>query len=179
MNLDKLPRLLKEPTGWIMLILVSGFFYMQWPTHVRSEPEPAYFEQKLANGFHLRWEQEPQLQSAAQPKAWGVTRKGMSFLLQTGQLTEPFEDLVRQFETQDKTAVGGAVQQPLVVDENSASYALFDAESRVQEHKVFQRDGQWIKVSVLYKPSMDSRVQRAADFMGSAYFIDDSGLKPQ
>ena len=172
MTLDKLPRILKEPTGWIMLILVAGFFYMQWPTHVRTEPEIVYFQQNLSNGFTLRWEQEPQVQTDANPKAWGHTRKGMSFLLQVGLLDEPFDQLIEKLQAQDQQAVGGAQQEPLQINGDEARYALFDAESRVQEHRVFQRDGQWIKVSVLYKPSMESRVKRAADFMNSARFLD-------
>ena len=172
MNLDKLPRLVKEPTGWIMLVLVVGFFYMQWPTYQRAEPEITYHQQQLDNGFTVRWEAEPEVQALGSPTAWGLTRKGMSFLLQVGPLNEPFETFVEKFQTQDQKAVGGAQQEPLQFQGNEARYALFDAENRVQVHRVFQHEGQWIKVSVLYKPSMESRVERAADFMNSARFID-------
>ncbi len=170
MNTSRLPRLLKEPTGWVMIVLVIGFFYMQWPTHVRTSEQPSYFVQTLDNGFQVEWEQEPQLQSAESPRVWGLTRKGMSFLVQTDTLTEDFASLVSSFAEHDRSVVGGAVQEPLEIGEDYASYSFFDAENRIQSHRVFLRDNQWIKVSVLYKPSMETRVERAHDFLANAHF---------
>ena len=146
MNTSRLPRLLKEPTGWVMIVLVIGFFYMQWPTHVRTSEQPSYFVQTLD------------------------TRKGMSFLVQTDTLTEDFAPLVSSFAEHDRSVVGGAVQEPLEIGEDYASYSFFDAENRIQSHRVFLRDNQWIKVSVLYKPSMETRVERAHDFLANAHF---------
>lgn len=166
---EKLPRVLREPTGWVIIVLVLGFFYVQWPTHVRTVEEPIAFAQSLNNGFQVIWETEPELQSNRNPMVWGLTRKGMSFLVQTDELKDvDFETLVRSVADQDQSAVGGAVQEPLVIDGDTATYAFFDAESRIQEHKWFSADGYWIKVSVLYKPSMESRVTRAEVFMNSA-----------
>lgn len=166
-KLDKLPRLLKEPTGWIVILMVAGFFYMQWPTRVRTVEQPVPFVQTLANGISITWEAEPELIAAEQGKAWAFSRKGMSFLVQTAPLTGNFEQLVKTVAEQDKAAVAGAEQQALIIKDDSASYAFFDAESRIQEHQWHVVNGQWTKISVLYKPSMESRVKRAADFMGS------------
>ncbi|WP_196158840.1 hypothetical protein [Reinekea sp. G2M2-21] len=170
MNTSRLPRLLKEPTGWVMIVLVIGFFYMQWPTHVRTSEQPSYYVQTLNNGFQVEWEQEPQLQSVESPRVWGLTRKGMSFLVQTDTLTEDFAFMVSAFAERDRSTVGGAVQEPLEIGEDYASYSFFDAENRIQSHRVFLRDGQWVKVSVLYKPSMESRVERAHVFLANAHF---------
>lgn len=167
---DKLPRILKEPTGWVIIVLVLGFFYVQWPS--RSDPPEVidYVSMTLDNGFTVRWEAEPQQQSASNPEVWGLTRKGMSFLVQTAPLTMDFAEFVTDIAEQDQRTVGGAEQTPMEIGENFASYAYFDAESRVQEHRIYLRDGQWTKVSVLYKPSMDSRVERAADFLANVGF---------
>ncbi len=171
MNLiSTLPRMLKTPTGWIMTILVLGFFYMQWPTHVRETSEPDYIWQRLDSGLNIRWEGEPQLQSESTPEVWALTRKRMSFMVQTDELTKSFEELVREIAQQDQAAVAGSEQEPLKIGEDWASYAFFDAESRIQRHRWYLIDQQWIKVSVLYKPSMESRVKRANDFLANLYF---------
>jgi hypothetical protein len=170
---EKLPRVLREPTGWIIIVLVLGFFYVQWPTNVRTVEDPVPFKQTLDIGFEVIWETEPELQSDSSPLVWGLTRKGMSFLVQTDELTDvDFETLVRSVADQDQSAVGGAEQEPLVLGDNTATYAFFDAESRIQEHKWFAVEGHWIKVSVLYKPSMESRVKRAEAFMSSVQVRD-------
>lgn len=162
---EKLPRIFKEPTGWIVILLVAGFFYMQWPTRVRTAPQPEPFVQTLENGFSLTWETQPEALSVEEgTQAWALTRKGMSFLLQTAPLQQDFEQLVKTVADRDQQTVAGAEQEPLIFGENTASYAFFDAESRIQEHRWYLLDEQWIKVSVLYKPSMESRVQRAKDF---------------
>jgi hypothetical protein len=168
LTFEKLPRILREPTGWIIIVLVLGFFYVQWPTNVRTVEALVPFNQSLGNGFEVVWETEPTLQSENDPRVWGLTRKGMSFLVQTDELEGDFTALVRSVADQDRSAVGGAEQEPLVFGENTASYAYFDAESRIQEHQWFVVDGYWVKVSVLYKPSMESRVKRAQLFMDSA-----------
>lgn len=163
-----LPRLLKEPTGWVVIVLVLGFLWAQWPTRSRTVETPQYMTMTPLTGFTVQWEAEPELQSAADPKAWGLSRKGMSFLVQTDELTGSFEALVRQVAEQDQATVGGAVQEPLVIGERAARYAYFDAESRVQQHRWYLIDNHWVKVSVLFKPSMESRVERAAYFLANA-----------
>jgi hypothetical protein len=168
----KLPRLLKEPTGWVILIFVAGFFYVQWPTKVRVPEEPEYYAQTLDNGFSVRWEAQPDLQSEANPQAWGMTRKGMSFLVQVDTLNQPFDALVMAVAEQDKNAVGGAVQEPMALTDKAATYAFFDADSRIQRHQWYQIGDQWVKVSVLYKPSMESRVKRAEAFLDSIRLPD-------
>jgi hypothetical protein len=167
LNTEKLPRVLKEPTGWVIIVLVIGFFYMQWPTRVRTVEEPIAYKQTLANGFSVIWESEPALQQEGELTVWGFSRKAMSFLVQTGKLTGSFETMVTTVSEQDRKTVAGAVQEPLSFGDNQATYAYFDAESRIQEHKWFVIGEQWVKVSVLYKPSMESRVIRAQAFMNS------------
>lgn len=165
---QSLPRILKEPTGWVVIVLVAGFFYVQWPTHGRAPETPQYVTQSPVPGFTVQWEEQPTLESAENPTAWGLNRKGMSFLVQTGELTRPFNELVAEVAQQDKAEVGGAEQEPLVIGDSAARYAWFDAESRVQQHRWYKIDDQWVKISVLYKPSMESRVERAAYFLSHA-----------
>ncbi|MEJ2046026.1 MAG: hypothetical protein P8X74_21810 [Reinekea sp.] len=167
---EKMPRMLKTPTGWIMAVLVAGFFYMQWPTHVRQTPEPDYVWQTLDSNLVVRWEAEPEHLSDDTLDAWGLTRKGMSFLVQVGMLNRPFAEFVQDMADQDQKTVNGAVQEPMEMGDDWATYAFFDAESRIQKHQFFVKNGQWIKVSVLYKPSLDSRKQRAADFLANVHF---------
>ncbi|EAR07840.1 hypothetical protein [Reinekea blandensis] len=163
------PRLLKEPTGWVVIVMVLGFLYVQWPTRVRTTPEPEYIVQQPVNGFTVQWEAEPEVQSDSNPQAWGLTRKRMSFLVQSDTLDGTFEALVREAAEQDRSTVNGAVQEPLVIGERAARYAFFDAESRVQQHRWYLLDdNRWVKVSVLYKPSMESRVERAGVFLANA-----------
>lgn len=164
---NSLPRLLKEPTGWIVIVLVAGFLYVQWPTRVREVPEPVYVEQQLDNGFSIRWEGDPELQSEANPEVWALRQKGVSFLVQTATLNGDFETIVTRASEEDRAMVAGAVQEPLVFGETFASYAFFDAESRVQRHRWYLLDEQWVKVSVLYKPSSDARTDRANAFLNS------------
>jgi hypothetical protein len=166
----KFPRILKEPTGLILLALVAGFLYVQWPSRVKPEAEPVYVWQTLNSGFRVAWEETPVLQHESSPEVWGLTRKGMSFLVQTDQLKGSFAELVEAIAEQDRRAVGGAVQEPLILEETYASYAFFDAESRVQEHHWYLKDQQWIKISVLYKPSSEARQQRAYEFLRRAGF---------
>lgn len=163
------PRLLKEPTGWVVIIMMAGFLYVQWPTRVQTAPALEYVVQHPVDGFTVQWEAEPEVQSTNDPQAWGLTRKGMSFLVQTDALDRPFEALVREAAELDRDTVNGAVQEPLVIGERAARYAYFDAESRVQQHRWYLLDGdRWVKISVLYKPSMESRVERAGDFLANA-----------
>lgn len=163
------PRLLKEPTGWVVIVMMLGFLYVQWPTRVRTVPEPQYVMQQPVEGFTVQWEAAPELQSQANPQAWGLTRKGMSFLVQTDELDRPFEAMVREAAERDRQTVNGAEQEPLVIGERAARYAYFDAESRVQQHRWYLLDeNRWVKISVLYKPSMESRVERAGVFLANA-----------
>ena len=172
--INKMPRMLKSPTGWVLLVLLLGFFYMQWPTHVRQSAAIEGYWQTLPSGLMVRWEQQPSLQSANQPTVWGLTRKRMSFLVQTDHLTIPFDKLVHDVAARDQQLVGGAVQEPLRIGPDWASYAFFDAENRIQRHRWFLQNGQWIKVSVLYSPSMESRVERANAFLNSLQFKTDA-----
>lgn len=161
------PRLIKEPTGWVLIIAVAAFFYVQWPTRAPAPEVIPYETQVLEPGLSIRWESTPIQQSTENPEVWGLTRKGMSFLVQRAPLSQPFEAFVTKVVEQDQKQVGGAVQTPLSFYNNQAYYALFDAESRIQEHRVFAIEGQWVKVSVLYKPSLESRVERAKAFLNS------------
>ncbi|TCS43811.1 hypothetical protein [Reinekea marinisedimentorum] len=169
---EKFPRILKEPTGLILLVMVAGFLYVQWPSRVKPVEEPSYVWQTLDSGFRIAWEESPVLQNDSAPEVWGLTRKGMSFLVQSDQLNGAFTELVARIAEQDRLAVGGAVQAPLQWQESYASYAFFDAESRVQEHRWYLQGDRWIKVSVLYKPSSETRQQRAEAFLHSAGFAD-------
>lgn len=144
----KLPRLLKEPTGWILIALSIGFFYAQWPSRSAPIDAPAYYWQQLDGGLKVRWEAEPVFQDSGATQAWGLTLKGMSFMVQTGPLSGDFNELVLLVAAQDRAAVGGAIQDPLTFSGPQAEYAFFDAESRIQSHRWYQQEATWIKVSV-------------------------------
>ena len=163
----ELPRLLKEPTGWILIVLTLGFFYAQWPSRSQVSVEPDYYWQQLDGGLKIRWEAEPTYQPSGATQAWGLTRKGMSFMVQTGPLNGDFGELILIMAEQDRAAVGGAIQKPLTISDGQAEYAFFDAESRIQAHRWYRLESQWIKISVLYKPSLASRVRRAAEFFAN------------
>lgn len=163
----KLPRLLKEPTGWILIAFSIGFFYAQWPSRSAPIDAPAYYWQQLDGGLKVRWEAEPVFQDSGATQAWGLTLKGMSFMVQTGPLSGDFNELVLAVAAQDRAAVGGAIQDPLTFSGQQAEYAFFDAESRIQSHRWYQQAATWTKVSVLYKPSMASRVARATEFLAN------------
>lgn len=171
---EKTPRIIKEPTGLILLALIAGFLYVQWPSRVKPVEQPDYIWQTLDSGFRIAWEEAPLLQQESSPEVWGLTRKGMSFLVQTDQLQGSFAELVETIAAQDRQAVGGAVQDPLQLQETFASYSFFDAESRIQAHRWYLQGDQWIKISVLYKPSSETRQQRAAFFLRSAGFADQA-----
>jgi len=162
---ERLPRILKEPTGWFLIVLVAGFFYVQWPSKAAKVVEQEFYWQTLSTGLKIRWEAEPEQQASQNPEVWGLTRKGMSFLVQTDDLSGSFKQLVTSIAEQDQGAVAGAVQDPLVIRESFASYSFFDAESRIQRHHWYVVDRQWIKVSVLFKPSSEERVKRAEAFL--------------
>ncbi len=164
---DRLPRILKEPTGWLVIVLVAGYLYAQWPTRVKTEPVPKYYWQTLDSGFAVRWESEPTEQADGKIQVWAQRSKGVSFLVQTGELEGDFSQFVNKMAEQDQKEVAGAVQDPMQLGENWARYAFFDAESRVQTHHWYLIDNQWMKVSVLYKPSSEKRVARAEAFLGS------------
>lgn len=160
----RLPRILKEPTGWVMIVLMAGFLYMQWPTHNPKIDQPDYVTQQVSPNLSVTWEAEPEMTSS-EPQAWILERKGMVFMVQKAPLNKPFEQWVEEMSEQDQTTVAGAVQEPLTIDANTASYAFYDAEGRTQEHRIFLEGNEWIKVSMLYKPSLETRVTRAAVFL--------------
>lgn len=163
----QLPRLLREPTGWIVIVLAVLFIYLQWPTRVKTDPVIDYQSQTYLGVINVDWEATPEKVQSEPTEVWALTRKKMSFLVQIGPLLKPFAEQVAQLARQDRATVGGAEQDPLVLENDRARYALFDAEGRVQEHRVFQVEDQWVKVSVLYKPSLDSRVRRAQRFIST------------
>ena len=164
---SKLPRLLKEPTGWILILLTMGFFYAQWPSRSSVTVEPVYYWQQLDGGLKIRWESEPTYQAIGATQAWGLTRKGISFMVQTGPLNGDFSELIFVMAEQDRAAVGAAIQEPLTISEGLAEYAFFDAEARIQAHRWYRLESQWIKISVLYKPSLASRARRATEFFAN------------
>ena len=51
---------LKKPTFWVVVVLLIGFIYLQWPTHVRMPYAPDYRTVTLADGVQMQWEGEPQ-----------------------------------------------------------------------------------------------------------------------
>jgi hypothetical protein len=163
---NRLPRLLKEPTGWVLIVLMAGFFYFQWPTHTRSVEQPRYFTENITPALSVTWEAKPEV-SQGPPDIWVLERQRMVFMVQKAPLNQPFSQWVEQMAEQDRTTVGGAVQDPLEITENTARYSFFDAENRIQAHRVYLSDNQWVKISVLYKPSMESRKLRAN------YFLDN------
>ncbi|MBU2864457.1 hypothetical protein KO489_11435 [Reinekea forsetii] len=162
--LDRLPRLLKEPTGWVLIVLTAGFFYMQWPTRGVTIEEPTYVTQQISPNLSLQWEDEPD-QVANQPTTWVLDRKRMLFMVQTDTLAKPFDEFVRDLMVQDQQVGASDIKVPLATTEQSASYTLYDAENRTQEHRIFVDGDQWVKISMMYKPSMETRVDRAKIFL--------------
>lgn len=168
--LNKIPPVLrnisitKEPTAWVVLILFVGFIYAQWPKREPVIDVPVYVEQSLVPGFVIRWEGEPIQERTSDPEVWSFNLKRMTFLVQTDELDRDFAELVTAVAEQDRDAVGGAIQEPLQIEDAYISYSFFDAESRVQSHRWYLHEGNWIKVSILYKPSNKERVKRAAEF---------------
>jgi hypothetical protein len=162
--LKRLPRLLKEPTGWLLIILTAGFFYMQWPTRAPKIDQPDYVTQQVSPNLSVTWEAEPDITST-EPAVWVLERKRMVFMVQKSPLSKPFEQWVAEMAEQDRKTVGGAVLKPIVMTPTRASYAFYDAEGRTQEHRMYVDGDDWIKVSMLYKPSLDTRVTRAAVFL--------------
>ena len=49
--------------------------------------------------------------------------------------------------------------------ESTARYAVFDAENRIQRHRLYAVDSDWVKISVLYKGQNEEREARAQRFM--------------
>lgn len=161
---DRLPRLLKEPTGWLLIVLTAGFFYMQWPTRSVKVDQPSYVTQQVSAHLSVQWEETP-LQVATTPSTWVLDRKRMVFMVQTDTLTKPFDQFVTDMMQQDQKVGAGDIKEPLQMTSNTARYTLYDAESRTHEHRLFLDGDQWIKVSMLYKPSMETRVVRAKTFL--------------
>lgn len=166
-----LPRLLKSPTGWAAVLMLLGFLYVQWPTREGRVEEVAYVDQNLEIGVGIRWEDAPAQQQEASPVVWALTRRGMHFLVQYDALQEPFETFVEPFVEQDRAAVNGVVEMPLTYNSNYAEYHINDVENRLQVHRFYQLNGQWLKVSVMYKPSSPARVDRANIFLAGVEFI--------
>jgi hypothetical protein len=92
----------------------------------------------------------------------------MDFLVQSGELKQPLPELARSMLATDREQVAGAVYEPLQTSESLAQYALYDAENRIQRHRVYTVGDQWVKVSVLYKDQNEEREARAQRFMNRA-----------
>ncbi|MFQ3229950.1 hypothetical protein [Reinekea sp.] len=162
--LKRLPRLLKEPTGWLLIILTAGFFYMQWPTRAPKIDQPDYVTQQVSTNLSVTWEAQPE-NTSIEPEVWVLERKRMIFMVQKSPLNKPFGQWVEEMAEQDRKTVAGAVLKPIEKSPTRASYAFYDAEGRTQEHRIYLDGSDWIKVSMLYKPSLETRVTRAAVFL--------------
>ncbi|WP_108124287.1 hypothetical protein [Saccharospirillum mangrovi] len=158
---------LKNPTFWIVLVMLIGFIYLQWPTHVRQPDRPDYRTVTLADGVQMQWEGDPQILEGEAGTAWHFERKGLEFLVQEGELNEPLAALAARQREADRAQVGAMEYAPLEVAGGMARYALIDAENRIQRHRLYQRGERWFKVSVLYKANNDERENRAQVFLNS------------
>lgn len=161
---EKWPRLLREPTGWLVLVGIALFVYLQWPTRVKQPEQIRYQSQTYAERVQVAWEDTPVLYREGNPEVWTLERRSMSFMVQISELTTDFTSFVEALAEQDRAQVGGVEETPLEITEYQAEYAWYDAEGRIQRHVVFRVDDQWVKVSALYKPSLPERVDRAAAF---------------
>lgn len=158
---------LKKPTFWVVVVMLIGFVYLQWPTHLRAPYAPDYRTVVLADGVRMQWEGEPQVIEGEAGTAWTLKNKGLDFLVQQGDLNAPLAELAqRQLDT-DREQVGAMAYAPLEVRGSLAQYALIDAENRIQRHRLYQRGERWLKVSVLYKASNEEREARAQRFLNS------------
>lgn len=167
---EKWPRLLREPTGWLVIIGFSLFIYLQWPTRVKLPEQISYQMHTYADQVLVAWEDTPVQFQAENPEVWTLERRSMKFMVQIAELNTEFSALVQQLAEQDRVQVGGVAELPLTIDGSVAEYAWYDAEGRIQRHVVYHVSGQWVKVSALYKPSLPERVDRATAFFDQLRF---------
>lgn len=158
---------LKKPTFWIVGVLLIGFVYLQWPTHVRQPYAPDYRSVTLAGGVQMQWEGEPQVIEGDAGTAWTLHNKGLEFLVQQGSLDAPLAQLAERQQETDSAQVASMDYAPLEVAGGMARYALIDVENRIQRHRLYQRGERWLKVSVLYKADNEEREARAQVFLNS------------
>lgn len=158
---------LKKPTFWIVLVLLIGFVYLQWPTHVRPPYAPDYRTVTLADGVQMQWEGEPQVVDAEAGTAWTLKNRGLEFLVQQGRLDATLTELAQHQKKIDSAQVASLEYAPLEVAGGLARYALIDVENRIQRHRLYQRGERWLKVSVLYKADNEEREARAQVFLNS------------
>ncbi|MFG1495599.1 hypothetical protein ABMA57_03120 [Saccharospirillum sp. HFRX-1] len=166
---DSSPRfaVLKNPTFWVVVVLLIGFVYLQWPTHVRMPYAPDYRTVTLADGVQMQWEAEPQVIEGEAGTAWTLKNKGLEFLVQQGLLDVPLAQLAERQKAIDSAQVASMEYAPLEVTGSLARYALIDVENRIQRHRLYQRGERWLKVSVLYKADNEDREARAQLFLNS------------
>ncbi|PTY37740.1 hypothetical protein BGP77_14755 [Saccharospirillum sp. MSK14-1] len=157
----------KNPTFWVVVVLLIGFVYLQWPTHLRTPYAPDYRTVTLADGVQMQWEGEPQVVEGEAGTAWTFKNKGLDFLVQQGDLNASLTQLAQRQRDIDRAQVGGIEYAPLEVRGSLAQYALIDAENRIQRHRLYQRGERWLKVSVLYKANNEEREARAQVFLNS------------
>lgn len=157
----------KKPTSWVVMVMLVGFVYLQWPTHLRQPYAPDYRTVMLADGVQMQWEAEPRLIDGEAGIAWTLKNKGLEFLVQQGRLEGSLTQLAQQQLAIDRTQVASMEYAPLEVSGSSARYALIDVENRIQRHRLYQRGARWLKVSVLYKADNEDRETRAQVFLNS------------
>jgi len=156
---------IRRPTFWIVIVLLIGFVYLQWPTRLKPLDQPDYVTTTINDAMAVEWEAAPNAQPDADTDAWFLRRRGMDFLVQTGDLTQPLPDLAARMLETDREQVAGSIYEPLQSSESTARYALFDAENRIQRHRLYAVDSGWVKISVLYKGQNEEREARAQRFM--------------
>jgi hypothetical protein len=145
--------------------MLVGFVYLQWPTRLKPLDQPDYVTTIISETVTVEWEAAPSVQEGDAGDAWFLRRRGMDFLVQSGELKQPLPELARSMLATDREQVAGAVYEPLQTSESLAQYALYDAENRIQRHRVYTVGDQWVKVSVLYKDQNEEREARAQRFM--------------
>ncbi|WP_028670781.1 hypothetical protein [Saccharospirillum impatiens] len=158
---------IRRPTFWVVLVLLIGFVYLQWPSRLKPIDQPDYVSTTVNDAITIEWEASPSAQSdpGTDTEAWFLRRRGMDFLVQTGDLTQPLPELAERMLATDREQVAGDVYEPLQSSGLTARYALYDAENRIQRHRLYATDAGWVKISVLYKGQNEEREARAQRFI--------------
>lgn len=162
----------RRPTFWVVLVLLLGFIYLQWPTRVRTPPPIDYISLETPPGVVLTWEAQPEYLAEGGTEVWSLSRARMEFLVQHSALNQPLDQLAEQALENDRRRVAGLVREPLTWQEGHYRYSLEDVENRIQHHRLFELDGHWVKVSALYRAENDGHTSRAA------VFFDSLSVKP-
>lgn len=147
--------------------MLLGFIYLQWPTRDRTPPPIDYQYLETPPGLALAWEAQPDYHKEGGTEVWALSRARMEFLVQRGTLNQPLAQLAEQASENDRRRVGGILTEPLVLTEGYYQYRIEDVENRTQEHRLFERDGHWVKVSALYRAANEGHISRAAVFFDS------------